>query len=91
MQDTSQVLETSKRQNLAKRTRWRNSPQKKGHEGISARDLLKTDINNISGQEFRTTVIRLIAGVEKSTEDTRETLAADIKDLKSTQDELKRL
>jgi len=38
-------------------TRWRNSPQKKDQEEITARDLLKTDISNMSEQEFRTTVI----------------------------------
>ena len=46
--------------------RWRNSPQKKDQEEITARDLLKTDITNISEQEFKTTVIRLIPGLEKN-------------------------
>lgn len=61
-----------------------NSPQKKDQEEITARDLLKTDTSNIYEQEFRTTVIRILAGLERSIEDTRETLAADIKDLKSS-------
>ncbi|KAF0876373.1 LORF1 protein, partial [Crocuta crocuta] len=68
--------------------RWRNSPQGKGQEEITARDLLSTDISNISDQEFRTTVIRLLAGLEKSTEDTKETLAAEIKGLRTSQDEI---
>ena len=59
----------------------------KDQEEITARDLPKTDRNNTSEQEFRTTVIRLIAGLEKSIEDTRETLAAEIKDLRILQDE----
>ena len=63
-------------------TRLRNSSQKKGQV---ARDLLKTDVNNIPKQEFRTKVIRLLTGLEKSIEDTRVTLAADIKDLKTSQ------
>ena len=50
-------------------TRWRDSPQKKSQEEITAREFLKTDINNISKQEFRIEVIRLIAGLEKSIED----------------------
>ena len=51
--------------------------------------MLKTDISNIYEQEFRTTVIRLLTGLEKSIEDTRDTLAAEIKDLRTSQDELK--
>ena len=54
---------------------------------MTARESLKTYINNISEQEFRITVRRLIAGLEKSIEDTRETLAAKIKDLRTSQDE----
>ena len=43
----------------------KNSPQKKFQEEMTAREFLKTDINNISEQEFRITVIRLISGTEK--------------------------
>ena len=68
-------------------TRHMNSPQKKDQEEIIARNLPKIDINK-SEQEFRTTVISLLVGLEK-TEDTRETLAAEIKDLRTSQDELK--
>ena len=70
-------------------TRWRNAPQKKDREDITARDLLKIDISNISEQEFRSIVIRLLAGFEKSIEDTRETLPAEIKDLKTSQAKIK--
>lgn len=70
--------------------RRRNSPLKKGQEEITTRDLLKTDISNISEQEFRTTVIRLQAGLERSKEDTRETLAAEIKGLRPIPDEIKK-
>lgn len=38
----------------------KNPPQKKFQEEMTARELLKTDINNISEQKFRITVIRLI-------------------------------
>ena len=68
--------------------KW-NFPQKEGHEEIIARDLPKTDINNILEQEFRTSVIRLLAGLEKSIKDTRETLVEEIKDLRTSQDEIK--
>ena len=45
----------------------------KGQEGIIAMDLLKMDISNISVQEFRRTVIRLLSRLEKNIEDTRKT------------------
>lgn len=54
----------AKDRNLANMTRWNNSPQKKSQEEFTAKDLLRTDINNISDQEFRI-VIRQIAGLEK--------------------------
>ena len=46
---------------------WKNSPQKKFQEEMTARELLKADIN-ISDQELRIIVIRLIAGLEKTIE-----------------------
>ena len=61
--------------------KWKNSSQKKIQEEMTARELLKTDINNISEQEFRITVMRLRAGLEKSIGDTRESIAKEIKDL----------
>ena len=51
--------------------------------------MIKTDINNISESEFRIKVIRLIAGLEKSIEYRRESIAAKIKELKTSHDELK--
>ena len=33
--------------------------------------------------EFKTTIIRILAGLEKSIEDTRETLTTEINDLKT--------
>jgi len=70
-------------------TRWRNSPQKKDQEETTARDLLKIDTSNTSEQELRTTVIRILARLEKSIEDTRETLAAEREDLKTSQAKIK--
>ena len=52
----------------------KNSPQKKFQEEMTAKELIKTDINNITEQEFRITVIRLIAGLGKSIEDTENIL-----------------
>ena len=49
---------------------------------MTAKELIKTDINNITEQEFRIIVIKLIAGLEKSIEDSRESTAAEIKELK---------
>ena len=39
-----------------KMTKHKLLPQKKIQEEITARELLKTDINNLSEQEFRITV-----------------------------------
>ena len=58
---------------------------KESQEEITASDLLKTDIRNISEQEYRITGIKQSWVWNKSTEDTRETLAAEIKDLKTNQ------
>ena len=50
--------------------------------------MLKIDISNTTEQEFKTTVIGTLAGLERSIEDTRETLAAEIKDLETSQAEI---
>ena len=44
----------------------KNSPQKIFQEEMTGRELLKTDINNISEQELSISVIKLIAGLEKA-------------------------
>ena len=49
---------------------------------MTAKKLNKTDISNITEQEFRIIVIRLITGLEKSIEETRESIAAEMKKLK---------
>ena len=69
--------------------KWKNSPQKKFQEEMTARKLLKTYINNISDQEFRIIAIKLIAGLEKSIEDSGESIAAEIKDLRNSHNELR--
>ena len=63
----------------------RNLPQKKEQEEMTARDLINTDISKMSELEFRTTIIRILAGVEKSIE----SLPVEIKEIKSNQDEIK--
>ena len=70
-------------------TKQKNSPQKKFQEEMTAKELLKTDINNITKQEFRIVIIGLIAEVEKSIEGSRESIAAEIKELKNSHDEFK--
>ena len=44
----------------------KNSPQKKLQEEMTAKELIKTDINNITEQEFRIIVTRFITGLEKA-------------------------
>ena len=43
----------------------KNFPQTKFQEEVTAEELNKTDISNITEQEFRIIVIRLITGLEK--------------------------
>ena len=52
-----------------------NSPQKKEQEKITAKDLVKTDISNMPDPEFKATVIRILARLEKSREAIKESLA----------------
>ena len=51
--------------------------------------MLKTDISNIPEQEFKTIVIKILGRLERSIKDTRETLAQEIRDLKTSQAEIK--
>ena len=62
--------------------KWKNSPQKKLHQVAIANELIKNDLSNIMEQEFRIIVIKLIAGLEKSIEDSRESIATEIKGLR---------
>jgi len=39
--------------------------------------------------EFKTTILRILAGLEKSIEDTRDSLTTEIKDLKTSQAKIK--
>ena len=68
-------------------TRRRNSQQNKEPEIIlSATDLIRMDISKMSALEFRITIIKLLAGLEKSIKDTRESLSTETK---SNQAEIK--
>ena len=66
-------------------TKQRNSPQKKEHEGTTARDLINTDTSKMSEPEFKMTTIRILAGVKNRLE----SLSAEIKEVKPSQDEVK--
>ncbi|KAF0872048.1 LORF1 protein, partial [Crocuta crocuta] len=54
-----------------------------------SRELPKTDINNITEREFKTIIIKLIVGLEKSMEEIRETMATNNMELKNSYGELK--
>ena len=71
-------------------TKQKNSPQKKPQEVATANELIKNDLSNIMEQEFRLIVIKLIAGLEKSIEDSRESIATEIKGLRNSHEELKK-
>ena len=67
----------------------KNSPQKKLQKVATANELIKNDLSNIMEQEFRIIVIKLIAGLEKSIEDSRESITTEIKGLRNSHEELK--
>ena len=64
-------------------------PSKNLQEIATANELIKKDLNNIRESEFRIIVIKLITGLENSIEDSRESLATEIKGLRNSQEELK--
>ena len=70
-------------------TKRKNSPQENLQEITTANELIKNDLNNITESEFRIIVIKLIAGLENSIEDSRESIATEIKGLRNSQEELK--
>ena len=78
-------------QGLSKMMKRKNSPQKKLQEVVTANKRIKTDLSNIIEQEFRIKVIKFIAGLEKSIQDNRESIATEIKGLRNSHDELKML
>ena len=70
-------------------TKWKNSPQKNVQKTTTANELIKNDLKNITESEFKIIVIKLIAGLENSIEDSRESTATEIKGLRNSQEELK--
>ena len=70
-------------------TKRKNSPQKKLQEVATANELIKNDLSNIAEREFRIIVLKLIAGLEKSVEDSRESIATEIKGLRNSHEKLK--
>ena len=65
-------------------TRWKNSRQRREQEAVlTVRDLISMDISKMVELDFKITIIKILAGLEKSTEDTRESLSGEIKELKS--------
>ena len=69
--------------------KWKNSPQNKLQEVPTANKLIKNDLSNVTEKEFRIIVIKLITGLEKSREDSREYITTEIKGLRNSQEELK--
>ena len=55
---------------------------------MMARDLINRDISKMSELEFKTAIIRIPAGLEKSIEDTREFHTSQMKELKFSHDKI---
>ena len=62
-------------------TKRKNFPQKKLQEVVTANKLIKNNLSNIAENEFKIIVIKLIAGLEKSIEDSRKSITTEIKGL----------
>ena len=60
-------------------------PQKKEQEETTAKDLTNTDTSKMSEPEFRIMIISILAAVENRLEP----LFAEIKEVKTSQDEIK--
>ena len=67
----------------------KNSPQKKLQEVATANELIEHDLSNKTEQGFRIIVIKLIPGLEKSIEDSKESITTEIKGLRNSHEELK--
>ena len=65
-------------------TKRRNSPQKKLQEEPTANELIKNDLSNIAENEFKIIIIKLINGLEKSIENSRESITTEIKGLRNS-------
>ena len=76
-------------QGLSKMMKQKNSPQKKLQEVATANELIKNDLRNITENELKIIVIKLTTGLETSIEDSRESIATEIKGVRNSQEELK--
>ena len=68
--------------------RWRNSSPKIEQEKVMDRDLIETDISNMPDPEIKT-ISRILARLEKSIGDTRESFIPEIKGLQISQAKIK--
>ena len=62
---------------------------KKEQENVTGNDLLEPDMSNMPDSEFQATIIRIQPVVEKSIENTRESITPEIKLLKTNQAKMK--
>ena len=61
-------------------SRQRNSYQKKEQGKVTSTDLIETVISSMFHLEFKATIIKILAEPEKSIEDYRDSLTAEIKE-----------
>ena len=72
-------------------TRWKNSPPQREQEVVlTAQNLISMDRRKRLEREFRIMTIKIIAGLKRNTEDIRECLSGEIKQLISNQVEIKK-
>ena len=82
-QHRGSVLQFGAMQEISKMIKRKNLPQKKLQEVATANELIKKDLSNVTENEFKIIVIKSIAGLEKSIQDSRESTATEIKGLRN--------
>lgn len=70
-------------------TRWRYSPPEE-RTGSHVQRFNQNRYGKTPEPEFKTTTVRILAGIDKSIVGTRESLAAEIKEQKTSQAEIKK-
>ena len=76
------VFPNTQKTESSKMPRQRNSSQKIEQEKFRARYLIETDTSDMTEPEFKTTFIRMLAGLGKSIENIKRSLTLEVKDLK---------
>ena len=71
-----------RRQRPRQKAKMEEFTPKEEQEEVTVRDLIRTDISNMLDGEYKAIIVRILSGLRKSMEGSRETFTAKIKELK---------